>query len=174
MRNSTPKLKTKDATISECTPKPRNRNDLFYTEDEEKPNDKIDKLIEQKNVEKLKRMEENKNTPTLKNKTKTENKETVRKDKEKKEKFDTPSSSQPGTSRSEKEPSKRKLQEVPDKTPKKMKITKKTKLFEKLLDDVVLVISGIQNPDRTTLRGKVLEMGAKYKPDWDSTCTHLV
>lgn len=46
--------------------------------------------------------------------------------------------------------------------------------FHKLLADVVLVISGIPNPLRSELRQKALDLGAKYKPDWDDTCTHLM
>ncbi|XP_058450012.1 DNA repair protein XRCC1 [Malaya genurostris] len=48
------------------------------------------------------------------------------------------------------------------------------KPFNKLLENVVLVISGIQNPDRASLRSQALSMGAKYKSDWDSSCTHLI
>lgn len=48
------------------------------------------------------------------------------------------------------------------------------KPFNKLLENVVLVISGIQNPDRGNLRSQALAMGAKYKSDWDSSCTHLI
>lgn len=48
------------------------------------------------------------------------------------------------------------------------------KPFGKLLEGIVLVISGIQNPHRADLRSKALKMGAKYKPDWDSSCTHLM
>lgn len=48
------------------------------------------------------------------------------------------------------------------------------KPFNKLLEKVVLVISGIQNPDRANLRNQALAMGAKYKSDWDSSCTHLI
>ncbi|CAG9831186.1 unnamed protein product [Diabrotica balteata] len=55
--------------------------------------------------------------------------------------------------------------------PKKAKLTKP---FHELLSGVTLVISGIQNPDRGILRTMALSMGAKYKPDWDSTCTHLI
>ncbi|XP_053693057.1 DNA repair protein XRCC1 [Sabethes cyaneus] len=48
------------------------------------------------------------------------------------------------------------------------------KPFNKLLENVVLVISGIQNPDRANLRSQALAMGAKYKSDWDSSGTHLI
>lgn len=42
------------------------------------------------------------------------------------------------------------------------------------MDKVVFVLSGFVNPLRSDLRDKALKMGAKYKPDWDSSCTHLV
>uniref|UniRef100_A0A1I8NZK9 BRCT domain-containing protein n=1 Tax=Stomoxys calcitrans TaxID=35570 RepID=A0A1I8NZK9_STOCA len=46
--------------------------------------------------------------------------------------------------------------------------------FNQLLSGVVLVISGIQNPDRADLRSKALALGATYKSDWDKSCTHLI
>lgn len=66
--------------------------------------------------------------------------------------------------------------------------------FDELLKGIVFVISGIQvkyaltyilklciqkksllqNPKRAEIREKGLKMGAKYKPDWDDTCTHLM
>jgi hypothetical protein len=39
---------------------------------------------------------------------------------------------------------------------------------------VVLVISGIQNPDRAEIRQAVLDMGGKYRPDWTADSTHCV
>ncbi|XP_017870299.1 PREDICTED: DNA repair protein XRCC1 [Drosophila arizonae] len=46
--------------------------------------------------------------------------------------------------------------------------------FNQLLRGVVLVISGIQNPDRADLRSKAIALGAKYKADWEPGCTHLI
>nr|CAD7203752.1 unnamed protein product [Timema douglasi] len=48
------------------------------------------------------------------------------------------------------------------------------KLFSKLLEGVVFVLSGYQNPHRAHIRAKALEMGAKYKTDWSVGCTHLI
>lgn len=31
-----------------------------------------------------------------------------------------------------------------------------------------------QNPDRATIRDEGISMGAKYRPDWDDRCTHLM
>ncbi|XP_022222798.2 DNA repair protein XRCC1 isoform X2 [Drosophila obscura] len=60
---------------------------------------------------------------------------------------------------------------------KKLKIKEATiqyRPFNQLLRGVVLVISGIQNPDRADLRAKATAMGARYKADWESGCTHLI
>ena len=46
--------------------------------------------------------------------------------------------------------------------------------FRDLLSGVVFAISGFQNPLRGEIRGKALEMGAKYESDWSSKCTHLI
>ncbi|KAG8194911.1 hypothetical protein JTE90_021372 [Oedothorax gibbosus] len=54
-----------------------------------------------------------------------------------------------------------------------VKVDKK-RPFHKILDKVVFVLSGFVNPLRGDLRDKAIEMGAKYKGDWDATCTHLV
>nr|KAG5708735.1 hypothetical protein BaRGS_034952 [Batillaria attramentaria] len=48
------------------------------------------------------------------------------------------------------------------------------KEFTRLMEKVVFVLSGFQNPYRGELREKALEMGAQYKPDWGKGCTHLV
>lgn len=61
-----------------------------------------------------------------------------------------------------------------EKSKEKPRKPKVFKPFAKLLEGVVLTISGIQNPERGTLRAKALEMGAKYKADWDDSCTHLI
>lgn len=55
-----------------------------------------------------------------------------------------------------------------------MKKPKMTKPFSQLLDGVVAVLSGFQNPLRSQLRDKLLALGAKYKPDWNASCTHLM
>jgi len=46
--------------------------------------------------------------------------------------------------------------------------------FRDLLRGVVFAISGFQNPLRGEIRGKAMEMGAKYEPDWSNKCTHLI
>ncbi|XP_062090022.1 DNA-repair protein XRCC1-like isoform X2 [Humulus lupulus] len=46
--------------------------------------------------------------------------------------------------------------------------------FSNLLDGVVFVLSGFVNPERSILRSQALEMGAEYRPDWNSGCTLLV
>ncbi|XP_074075531.1 DNA repair protein XRCC1 isoform X2 [Macrotis lagotis] len=44
----------------------------------------------------------------------------------------------------------------------------------KVLEGVVVVLSGFQNPFRSELRDKALELGAKYRPDWTPDSTHLI
>lgn len=44
----------------------------------------------------------------------------------------------------------------------------------KILEGVVVVLSGFQNPFRSELRDKALELGAKYRPDWTPDSTHLM
>jgi len=51
---------------------------------------------------------------------------------------------------------------------------KKRKPFGKLFEGVIFVMSGFQNPHRKEVRDRAVEMGARYKGDWDSTCTHLM
>lgn len=39
---------------------------------------------------------------------------------------------------------------------------------------VTFTLSGYQNPLRSIIRRKALEMGASYKSDWCTSCTHLM
>ncbi|KAK2108377.1 DNA repair protein xrcc1 [Saguinus oedipus] len=43
-----------------------------------------------------------------------------------------------------------------------------------MLQGVVVVLSGFQNPFRSELRDKALELGAKCRPDWTPDSTHLI
>ncbi|CAI8025125.1 DNA repair protein XRCC1 [Geodia barretti] len=42
------------------------------------------------------------------------------------------------------------------------------------MSGVVFSLSGFKNPFRTELREKMVEMGASFTPDWNSSCTHLI
>ncbi|KAM8927806.1 DNA repair protein XRCC1 [Pelodytes ibericus] len=44
----------------------------------------------------------------------------------------------------------------------------------RILQGTVFVLSGFQNPFRSDLRDKALELGAKYRPDWTPDSTHLI
>ncbi|XP_060530345.1 DNA repair protein XRCC1 [Cylas formicarius] len=153
---TTPKLRP-DHLGEKKSPKARNRDELLYTKEEDEKNDKIDAIIEKKMKEKGETMQKEKEKKQM-----SGNKKNVDKKESNKNSSDA-------------ETSKRRLQPRDDHPKsKKMKKTRQTKPFAKLLDGVVLVISGIQNPDRANLRSMALSMGAKYKSDWDNTCTHLV
>merc|ERR1712129_676593 len=74
----------------------------------------------------------------------------------------------------EKQPEKPKKPEKPEKSEKKIQVNYKTKPFGQLMSDVVFTISGYQNPFRGELRQKAHDMGARYRGDWDNSCTHLI
>ncbi|XP_062842132.1 DNA repair protein XRCC1 [Trichomycterus rosablanca] len=46
--------------------------------------------------------------------------------------------------------------------------------FNRIMDGVVFVLSGFQNPFRAELRDKALSMGARYRQDWTPDSTHLI
>ncbi|KAG9328983.1 hypothetical protein JZ751_008521 [Albula glossodonta] len=46
--------------------------------------------------------------------------------------------------------------------------------MNRILEGVVVVLSGFQNPFRGDLRDKALAMGARYRPDWTPDATHLI
>lgn len=166
-----PKLKfstvNDDRTVPEegAPKKARNRSDLLYSKDEEEPNQKIDKIIEEKNKEIAQKKEEQ-----LKKKKNDSGSGGTSKAKQ--------SGDSTPTIKRKDEPStssvKRKSKTKNVSPNKKIKPQKPMKPFNELLNGVNLVISGIQNPDRGNLRGMALSMGAKYKADWDNSCTHLM
>lgn len=166
---NTAKQKPVDGPVS---PPARNRNDLFYSKDEEQPNTKIDKIMEETSKEVARRKEmERKNESERKRKNDDKNKQASSKDvSRKKETEDTKTKKE----FSNISPSaKRKNASSADSSRKKLKKCIK-KPFGRLLGGVVFVISGIQNPDRAMIRGMALNMGAKYEPDWKGNCTHLM
>ena len=102
-------------------------------------------------------------------------------DKKHTNKHSSPSSKHLSTSSKHSTPSKKPSTSRDKKTPdKKSSTEKKTsknvsyKPFNKLLEGVVFAFSGYVNPERGILRQKALDMGAKYRSDWDSSCTHLM
>lgn len=46
--------------------------------------------------------------------------------------------------------------------------------YDKIMSNVIFVMSGYENPRRSKLRDLALEMGAKYQPSWNRFCTHLM
>lgn len=141
--------KSPKPSTSGTTKKPeRNRSlDVFYDSDDDKPNQRVDRIIEkhQKEVEARKKEEEatKKKKLPIRDSEKSKEKQTKRK---------------------------------PETTPKRAR--KKTKTeprpFDELFSGVVFTISGIVNPDRAKIRDMALKMGAKYRTNWDDTCTHLM
>lgn len=184
--NSTPKAASNN---EEPSRKDRNRNELYYDEDDLKGNEKINNIMNKKEKEvqsktkddekvsqKAKRLfgDDDDEDAIKKKQAKRPNLFDLQ-DSDKKTKSPRKGSNSPNTSNRKKEESKetkrKKIKLSDNKKPKKAKVAKP---FNKLLENVVLVISGIQNPDRANIRTMALSMGAKYKTDWDPTCTHLI
>ncbi|KAM9852294.1 DNA repair protein XRCC1 [Aulostomus maculatus] len=72
---------------------------------------------------------------------------------------------------------KRESQSKPEPKPKPQKAKAQSAQqvpFKQIMEGVVFVLSGFQNPFRGELREKALDMGAKYRTDWTSDSTHLI
>uniref|UniRef100_A0A673A479 DNA repair protein XRCC1 n=1 Tax=Sphaeramia orbicularis TaxID=375764 RepID=A0A673A479_9TELE len=74
-------------------------------------------------------------------------------------------------------PSSRESHPKPEAKPKQQKAKSENAQqvpFNRIMEGVVFVLSGFQNPFRGELREKALDMGAKYRPDWTPDSTHLI
>ncbi|XP_058978959.1 DNA repair protein XRCC1 isoform X3 [Musca domestica] len=151
----------------------RNRYDLMFGVADDTNTEKEARLAKEIEAEKERRRIEAKKREEIK-------------EKEKRKSLDILPQHSTGNNRKEKpqtvnphnlenEPAKKRSSSPNRKPAKKIRPSEiKYKPFNLLLKGVVLVISGIQNPDRADLRSKALALGAKYKSDWDNTCTHLI
>uniref|UniRef100_A0A6Q2XKN8 DNA repair protein XRCC1 n=1 Tax=Esox lucius TaxID=8010 RepID=A0A6Q2XKN8_ESOLU len=87
------------------------------------------------------------------------------------------SRSQPA-SRSRSQPASRDVQSKPEAKSRSSKARSSSSEapvpLNKVMEGVVFVLSGFQNPFRADLRDKALAMGAKYRPDWTPDATHLI
>ncbi len=157
----------------------------MYEDEDDKPNEKLDKVI----LKERERLEREKSEVKKNSEKKRTGNEKPSRDSSpaavrvKIPKNDKPSGSISNDSDRSDDKIKTKRQSSPthqvspSRPVKKMKTKTKErtyKPFNKLLDGVVLVISGIQNPARATIRQQALDMGARYKPDWEASCTHLM
>ncbi|XP_037642102.1 DNA repair protein XRCC1 [Sebastes umbrosus] len=69
---------------------------------------------------------------------------------------------------------KRESQSKPEPKAKPQKANVQQVPFKRMMEGVVFVLSGFQNPFRGELREKAMDMGAKYQTDWTATSTHLI
>lgn len=158
-----PKLPKKENGSVDESPKPRNKKELFYSKDELE-------LDEESNNKKLPKVGDNKMKKVVQENSKQNKILPLTVDKRKcldisvnnANKKETPKRKNKDSSSHEKIERKKRKQEKPSKP------------FNRLLEGVTLVISGIANPHRGNLRSQAISMGAKYKPDWDNSCTHLM
>uniref|UniRef100_A0A1A8F362 DNA repair protein XRCC1 n=1 Tax=Nothobranchius korthausae TaxID=1143690 RepID=A0A1A8F362_9TELE len=87
----------------------------------------------------------------------------------------TPSPSAAKASSGHKSAEKKEKQPKPEPKPKQTTSKNKQQVsFNRIMEGVVFVLSGFQNPFRGQLRDMALEMGAKYRPDWTPDSTHLI
>lgn len=144
----------------------RNRmKGLMYDSDDDAPNERLQKKLDLDRTLKEKEKERKK---TLKNPVKSSPnmKYASLFDLSKTKDVSPPSENKASTSFSP--------QILPTSTSSKPKKERLYKPFGKLLDGVTFVMSGYQNPERGNLRQKAIDMGARYKGDWDDSCTHLM
>ena len=139
-----------DKKSSRSKPKVENRNrskGLFYESEDDEPNERLQKKIDKDNERKISK-------PQIKSPA---------------NKFSSfiTNNDNPSTSSTSQ-------QTKPKTTTTVCKKELKYKPFDKLFEDVIFVLSGYQNPERGILRQKALDMGARYKADWNNTCTHLM
>ncbi|XP_068141157.1 LOW QUALITY PROTEIN: DNA repair protein XRCC1 [Drosophila tropicalis] len=189
----TPKPKAKASaaeTKSETKTLDRNRESLLFgddnDDDEDENTDKVpieDPKLRRlsKHIEADKSRRENEKEKELENNKKNKTKRlSLEKSEAKVESIDAKAKAKPkeSPSRAPKRLSSSLIDQttkvLQPKSIKKQEIELQYRPFNQLLRGVVLVISGIQNPDRADLRSKAVALGAKYKADWESGCTHLI
>lgn len=170
--------------VSKQKPDRNRAKGLMYDSDGDEPNEKLQKKLDMDREQKAKEQ----NSPKASNKFKL-NSSTLSSPTPSSSKFSSfvnndvpklsaPSSSSnpslPSNSRTQSDDSKNSNKSQLPKSPAKADKNQQYKKFDKLLDGVTFVLSGYQNPERGVIRQKAIDMGAKYKADWDRSCTHLV
>lgn len=189
-----------DEAPKKPTPKPnRNRSTgLVYEDEDDEPNERLQKKLDK---DKERREKEQKTSKLPDKRDKSPPKSEFKKSKyssfiddelpstssrdrspsrSSKPSFSSSSSSKKSPKKSprrDSEADKKPSREEREKDKKTVPITPKNisyKPFHKLLEGVVFAFSGYVNPERGNLRQKATDMGAKYRPDWDSSCTHLM
>lgn len=176
----------------------RNRDSLLYDDEDDRPNERLDKLLEKdKKAKELEKEHQSKQAQKIKlnkesHKTKltkehqAHNQESVPSAVKRKRdeptvvtNANTPKKNTNNTGNKTSTPSiKGNLSDAStSKHTHKLNtpaVQKQYKSFNKLFEKVVFVLSGFENPLRSNLRTKALEMGATYQPNWNDRCTHLI
>ncbi|XP_063829032.1 DNA repair protein XRCC1 [Ostrinia nubilalis] len=169
----------------------RQRDDLMYTDDDDKPHAKIDNIVQRHKDEKSK--DEVKKTTEKKHDRKASNenpgrdkkedshKPTSDRSKDKNErtpKDDRKNRTDPVSQVSKEEPSTSSSRDNSEKDRKRSRDDNHPKKaggdFQSILKGVVFVLSGYVNPRRAALRDIGLSLGARCERDWGPNCTHLI
>ncbi|CAG9582915.1 unnamed protein product [Danaus chrysippus] len=161
----TPITKTNNRLLGEnssCSK--REKRSLIYTEDDEQPHKKIDRVIERHEREKQREEIKKKKTDQEDKKKKTiTTREESTGDEKNKETKQTDNRTPDHTHTTVMNTNKRKhSQEAPSRP------------LSSVLSGVVFSISGYVNPRRASVRAAALRMGARYTPDVTHDCTHLI
>lgn len=153
-----------------------NRQDLFYDSDDDRNSGKVDKVVE---LVKLRQQEQEKKAENG-GKNPTNDKKNDRKKQKTNENETKQKTNETNDRRKQKTNEKQngagasvKRTSTNENSVKKRQKTA-GKPFNELLSDVVFTISGFVNPERANIRQNGLNMGAKYRKDWDNSCTHLM
>ncbi|XP_075977027.1 DNA repair protein XRCC1-like [Anticarsia gemmatalis] len=144
----------------------RTRDTLLYTDDDEKPHAKIDQVVQR---HKDMRDKEDKNKVQGKHERKDQPKA------RKRVKSDTPPNESPPAKKVNSS-GERSEQWTDDRKRARVSSAESDEAEDPntILKDVVLVLSGYENPQRATVRNTALAMGARVERDWGPTCTHLI
>jgi DNA-repair protein XRCC1 len=178
------KRKSSEKSKSSSSSSSRHRSKLMYESEDDEPNKKVEEKIKKdKSKEENSRFSHSSSshskssttTPKrVEEKTKLNFSSFIDDDEvdTKKENHRKSSSSRDHHKSSPKKPEKVETPKKPEKPEKLKKIEYKS--FDKLFEGVTFAFSGYVNPERGILRNKAIEMGAKYQPDWNDRCTHLM
>ncbi|KAL0828796.1 hypothetical protein ABMA28_003709 [Loxostege sticticalis] len=167
----------------------RQRDDLMYTDDDDRPHAKIDHIVQrhkdERSKEEAKKPTEKKHDRKTSNDTKDkkeESQKTSQSDKHRDKNERTPKDDRknrpdPVSRVSKDEPSTSSSRDKSEKDRKRSRDDRPQKAggdFNSILKGVTFALSGYVNPRRANVRDKAIEMGARCERDWNQQCNYLI
>ncbi|CAH2089970.1 unnamed protein product [Euphydryas editha] len=154
----------------------RQKESLMYTEDDDKPHDKIDQV-----VERHKRDKDKEKTPRNQKTSQNYDREKPKLNTSRNDKDKTNSNKNDRNKESKTEERRTEVNQSTPRTEDSENVTgqsgqKKRKRSDesRVLAGVRFTLSGYENPRRGELRAAALALGARYVPTFTRDCTHLV